>query len=290
MTRTGGIFLPQTAPESLRGVARAADRSGLDELWLWEDCFFEAGVSAASAALAWTERITVGIGLMPSPLRNVALTAMEVATLARLFPGRFLPGIGHGVQPWMAQVGAKVASPLTLMREQANALRSLLDGERVSADGRYVRLEDVTLDWPPRQRVPVLVGAEGPRSLRLAGEVADGTILPGGTTPARLHTARQLIDAGREAAGRGDHHDVTVFVPAAAGSGAARRIAASRQVWGFDPGEHLSVHGSAEQIAEGLAPWVEAGADAVALQPTSDDPDPEAFMAFVGEEVRPLLA
>ncbi len=232
----------------------------------------------------------MGIGLMPTPLRNVALTAMEVSTLARLFPGRLLPGIGHGVQPWMAQVGAKVASPLTLLREQAGALRSLLDGERVTTDGRYVHLEDVALDWPPQVRVPLLIGAEGPRTLHLAGEVGDGTILPGGTTPTRLHAARQQVDAGREAAGRSDHHDVTVFVPAATGPGAGERIAANQRAWGFDAGEHLSVHGSAEQVAEGLAPWVEAGADAIALQPTADDPDPEAFMAFVGEQVRPLLA
>lgn len=290
MTRVGAIFIPQHAPEQLRGVARAADAAGVDELWLWEDCFFEAGVSAAAAALAWTERISVGIGLMPTPLRNVALTAMEVSTMARLFPGRLLPGIGHGVQPWMAQVGAKASSPLTLLREQATALRSLLDGERVSVGGRYVTLDDVALDWPPQSRVPVLIGAEGPKSLHLAGEVGDGTILPGGTTPARLHGARRLIDAGREAAGRSDHHDVTVFVPAATGPGAAQRIARNQEAWSFDAREHLSVHGSAEQVAEGLAPWVEAGADAVALQPTADDPDPEAFMAFVGEEVLPLLA
>ena len=39
------------------------------------------------------------------PLRNVALTAMELATVERMFPGRFVPGIGHGVLDWMGQVG-----------------------------------------------------------------------------------------------------------------------------------------------------------------------------------------
>src|SRR3712207_6924974 len=47
----------------------------------------------------------------PVPLRNVALTAMELATLGRLFPGRIRGGVGHGVQEWMAQVGARVESP-----------------------------------------------------------------------------------------------------------------------------------------------------------------------------------
>ena len=49
--------------------------------------------------------VRVGIGLLPVPLRNLALAAMEIATLARLFPDRFVPAIGHGVLDWMGQVG-----------------------------------------------------------------------------------------------------------------------------------------------------------------------------------------
>src|SRR5919197_3546228 len=104
MTGLGVVFRPQLAPERLRAVARVADEAGLEELWLWEDCFLEDGVSTAAAALAWTERVRVGIGLLPVPLRNVAVTAMEAAALDRMFPGRAIVGVGHGVQDWMGQV------------------------------------------------------------------------------------------------------------------------------------------------------------------------------------------
>ena len=104
----------------------------MDSLWLWEDCFLESGIACAAAALAWTSRLNVGVGLLPVPLRNVALTAMEAATLDRLFPGRAMIGIGHGVQDWMGQVGARAASPLTLLREYTDALKALLAGERVT--------------------------------------------------------------------------------------------------------------------------------------------------------------
>jgi alkanesulfonate monooxygenase SsuD/methylene tetrahydromethanopterin reductase-like flavin-dependent oxidoreductase (luciferase family) len=117
----GVVFRPQSPPERLRAVARAADAAGLAELWLWEDCFLEGGPTAATAALAWTERLHIGIGLLPVPLRNPALAAMEIATVAGLFPGRFLPGLGHGVLEWMGQVGARVPSPMTLLREHATA-------------------------------------------------------------------------------------------------------------------------------------------------------------------------
>ncbi|BCB78711.1 hypothetical protein Pflav_051210 [Phytohabitans flavus] len=58
---------------------------------------------------------------------------------------------------------------------------------------------------------------------------------------------------------------------------------------GYDSIAQRSVTGSAEQIAEGIAAWVEAGATTVVLQPTPDDPDPEGFMRFVAQEVRPLV-
>src|SRR6202171_1113461 len=64
----------------------------------------------------------VGLGVLPTPLRNVVATAMEIATLEAMFPGRLRVGIGHGVQDWMRQGGAPAASPLTLMREYGGAL------------------------------------------------------------------------------------------------------------------------------------------------------------------------
>ena len=134
----GVVFRPQLPPERLRSVAESAEAAGVAQLWLWEDSFFEGGIASAAAALAWTSRLQVGIGLLPVPLRNPALTAMEIATVTRLFPDRFLPGLGHGVLEWMAQAGAAVASPMTLLREYTAAVRALLAGERVSTAGRYV--------------------------------------------------------------------------------------------------------------------------------------------------------
>ena len=289
MTTLGVVFLPQLPPERLRSVAGTADEAGLDELWLWEDCFLESGVASAAAALAWTDRVRVGVGLLPVPLRNVALTAMEVATLHRLFPGRITIGVGHGVQQWMEQVGARVESPVTLLGEYLNALRALLRGERVTTRGRYVQLDDVALDWPPAGPAEVLVGAVGPRTLRLSGALADGTILVAGSTPDTVRAARATIDEGRDRSGRTEPHRLVVYLHAATGPDGAARMAAERQRWGYASTVDIGVAGGAEAMARTIARWAEAGADSVVLQPTADDPDPEGFVRFVAQEVRPLV-
>lgn len=290
MTKLGVVFLPHLPPEKLRPVCQAADEAGLEELWLWEDCFWESGIAAASAALAWTSRLKVGIGLLPAPLRNVALTAMEIATLHRLFPLRARVAVGHGMQDWMGQVGARVPSPLTLLGEYLSALRSLLSGQEVTVRGNYVNLDHVALDWPPPVAPPVLAGGVGPRTMRLNGRYADGTVLSAGTTPQDVRRARQLIDEGRAAAGRPGRHQMVVYLHAATGEGAAARLAEEYQRWGEDPAQDIGVAGDAEAVAAGVRRWAAAGADTVVLKPTADDPDPEGFVRFAGAEVRPLLA
>jgi alkanesulfonate monooxygenase SsuD/methylene tetrahydromethanopterin reductase-like flavin-dependent oxidoreductase (luciferase family) len=290
MTLLGAVLLPYIPPEELPPVALAADEAGLDELWLWEDCFRTGGVATAAAALAITRRLRVGIGILPVPLRNVAVTAMEVGTLERLFPGRAIVGLGHGVAEWMAQVGAKPASPVTLMREYATALRALLAGERVTTDGRYVHLDAVALDWPAATPPTLHIGAIGPRTLRLSGEVADGTIMVGGTTPAEVTAARLHIDEGRAAAGRTDPHRVTVYLPVATGPDAVERLRADGANFGADFSKPYGSTGDAATIAAAVKQWGAAGADAVVLQPTVDEPDAAAFVRFVATEVRPLVS
>lgn len=275
MTVVGAVYLPTSPPQGLRDAVRAAEEAALDELWLWEDCFFGGGIAAATAALSWTERLRVGVGLLPVPLRNVAATAMEMATLHRLFPQRAELAVGHGVQDWMAQVGARVESPMTLLREHLTALRSLLHGERVSVSGRYVQLDDVALDWPPTHPPTLIAGATGPRSLRLSGELADATILTASTTPEGTRRARQLIDEGRAAAGRTDPHEVIVY------------LLASTKSELVEQETYVGVAGDAAAIADAVAQYAEAGADAVVLQPAVADPDPVGFIRFAAEEVAP---
>ncbi|CCQ15079.1 Luciferase-like monooxygenase [Rhodococcus sp. AW25M09] len=239
MTRIGVVLRPEMAPEALIDAARAADAAGVDEVWIWEDCFYSGGVSTAAMILAATNRVSVGIGVLPTPMRNVASTAMEIATVARIHPGRLRVGLGHGVQSWMDQIGGRVHSPLTLLSEQMAALTSLLAGETVTVHGRYVSLDDVRLNWPPQQPPPLLVGATGPKTLALSGRSSVGTILTSETSPDQLRTAVEHI-------GGGPDHDVVVYVSCLSDSDAAPST---------------------------VQRWIDAGATTIVLEPSPDRSD-----------------
>jgi alkanesulfonate monooxygenase SsuD/methylene tetrahydromethanopterin reductase-like flavin-dependent oxidoreductase (luciferase family) len=232
------VVRPTLPPERLVEQAQAAEAAGAAELWLWEDCFLMGGIAATAAALAATERIVVGIGILPAPVRNAAFAAMELATLARLYPGRLHGGFGHGIAEWMRQVGAKPASQLTLLEEVTVAVRALLRGETVDTEGRYVRLRGVALDHPPATVPPVSLGVRGPKSLRLSGRCADGTVIDASAGPDDVAAARRAIDESRSDAGRTGPHRITVFAQPGADRDAFAAAGADCLVF-QSPDEHV---------------------------------------------------
>ena len=176
-------------PERIGQVARLVEAEGLDEMWVVEDCFWAGGMTSATAALATTETLTVGLGIAPAVVRNPAIAAMEIAAIARMFPGRFLAGFGHGVKRWMRQIGALPQSQLAALEETFVVVRRLLSGERVSFAGSHIDISDVQLVFPPDHPPPLICGAVGPKSLEMIGRVADGVVLPEGSSSAFVRAA-----------------------------------------------------------------------------------------------------
>ena len=304
----GIMFRREHAPEDLPDFARRAEGAGFDELWVVEDCFYGSGIASAAVALACTESISVGIGIMPVVVRNPVFGAMEIATLARLYPGRILPGLGHGMADWMRQIGAFPRSQLRALEEVTVMIREMLAGERLTYDGTQVQLDEVELVHPPDQIPPISLGVRGPKSLALSGRVADGTILAEYSSPAYISWAREQIEGGRLQAGHDREHRVTVLSYGCAGSttAAAREqlrplmtpailsgnLAAQLVPMGILPQVHelmkggdsehlaaaipdawidqLAIAGTPEEWMLAINRLVEAGADAVVLVPMPD--------------------
>jgi alkanesulfonate monooxygenase SsuD/methylene tetrahydromethanopterin reductase-like flavin-dependent oxidoreductase (luciferase family) len=289
--QVGVLFAPQRPPEALPAAARAAEERGFDELWVVEDCFESGGLAAAGAALAATRSLRVGVGLLPVAVRNPAIAAMEIGTLARLYPRRLSVAFGHGVDAWMRQIDARPERRLAALEETVSAVRALLAGETVTASGAQVKLDGVRLAHVPERPPAVLVGTTGARGLAIAGRAADGMLLPEGAGPAAVRWAREQARAGR----------VTVYAWLSLDDDAQRtrgRLAPVLERWrggGLYPrlvalaagGAEGAVVGDAAACAAAIERLWEAGAATVVLLPVGEDPDAELARAAV--EVLPRL-
>ena len=151
---------------------------------------------------------------------------------------------------------------MTLLREYTTALYALLHGDTVTTHGRYVHLDDVALDWPPAVVPPLLVGGIRPRTIALAGELADGLILTGEVTPDDVRTALGHFHRQR---GRGRGRPTSWSSPAAA-------------------------DGPAAAIAATVSEYARAGATHIAVNAAEGDANLEQFVRFLAREVNPRLA
>jgi len=306
----GVIFHPLFPSETLADYARKAEAGGFDELWLWDDCFLPGAFTSASIALAATQRLKVGIGIVPAVAYNPLFAAMEITTLARAFPGRFLPGFGHGVSGWMEQIGAAPKSTLKALEETVQAVRALLHGEEVTTNGSYVHFKQVKMTTTPKEIPPLYVAGMREKTLQLAGRVGNGTLLTDMSSPTYVRWARQQVDKGlTEAGGAGSAGNrIAVYALAKVSTdGAAARNAmrpalvarsnlnspqlvvlgimdeaqALIQKYGTQEAaahipeawiDELSIAGTPEQCAAAINRLAEAGADSVILQPLEHEP------------------
>ena len=291
LTRLGVMFQATNPVRELPELARRAETLGLDELWMAEDCFLHSGPAAAAAALSVTERLAVGIGLLPVAVRNPAIAAMELATLANLFPDRIRVAFGHGVEAWMRQIGARPPDRLVMLEEVVRATRALLHDETVDSAGRFVTLRDVRLEQPPGTPPEILVGTTGERAMGIAARAADGLVVPEGTSEPAVRWARGLLGDGRLVV----YSWLRIEDDAATAQAALSPVVERWRAGGNYPGlearagalEELAVVGSAQDCADAVRRRGEAGADAVVLVPAGGDAAGQ--VARFAAEVLPLL-
>lgn len=187
-------------------LVQQAERLGYDSIWTGESTGCDAATPLAMVATL-TGRARVGAAALQMPGRTPAMTAMTAVTLDRLSEGRFVLGIGASTRPvsedWHGQ---PFAHQLARTRDYVATLRQALSGQRVQIDGETLSLPGRgrpmrMTEAPMQDRIPILIGAIGPRNLALCAEIADGwisTMIP----PARLAEDLDRVHSAAEAAGR----------------------------------------------------------------------------------------
>lgn len=210
----GLVLGSEIPPHRIAEVAAQGERGGFAELWLAEDYFMTGGIAGAALALAATDHIPVGLGVVSAVARHPALLAMEVATLAHAHPGRVRPALGLGVPGWLDQMGLRPPSPLRAVREATTSLGALLRGAELDTPTSTFHFDGVQLAYPldPAYVPPIHLGVAGPKMLRLSGEVADGTLASVLAGADYVRWARAQIAEGAATANRDpDRHALTVF-------------------------------------------------------------------------------
>jgi alkanesulfonate monooxygenase SsuD/methylene tetrahydromethanopterin reductase-like flavin-dependent oxidoreductase (luciferase family) len=195
-------FMPGDLPVFVESV-RKAEEAGYARAYLvegqllWRDVYVYM-----THGLAATERIVFGTAVTNPRTRHFSVIASAHATLAELHPGRVVLGMGRGDNA-VRTIGLKQVSTRQL-REIAPRLRELMAGRAVDCDGTEIRIQ-----WASEAigEVPVMVSASGPRTLRMAGAVADIVMIQVGVNPEAVKWAVDLVKAGAEEAGR-DPDDV----------------------------------------------------------------------------------
>lgn len=191
-----GVLLGSTLPPAgLQQLGHLVEDAGFSEIWVAEDYFYTGGIAASAVLLGATHEIPVGFGVVSTQVRHPVVLAMEIATLAQLFPGRLRAGLGLGLPSALKRVGMLPAVQLRAVRDRVAAIRGLLTGAPVTMSGIDFSLDAVRLAWPAPE-VPVYLGATGPKMLELAGEIADGTVGSLKAGVAYIRWARQKIAKG----------------------------------------------------------------------------------------------
>ncbi len=275
--------------------ATAADRHGLDSVWLADHLLAPLGAAApvfeawtALAALtAVTERVRLGHLVNCVSFRNVGLLAKMAATVDHASDGRLELGLGAGWhEPEYRAFGYEFPSAgrrVRAFREAVDALDLLFAGGPVDFDGEFVRLRGAYCHPVPVQqpRPPLTIGTGGEVMRRFTGERADVWNCPASLLPS-FGEAREVV---MEAAG-GRTVRTTVQIPAAVGrnreeSDAAREVGAAHLAWMGDLAKHGLV-GTIDEAAEQVAAYREQGVDGfICVLPGS--PRRPDFIAALGE-------
>ncbi|HEY0444364.1 MAG TPA: TIGR03560 family F420-dependent LLM class oxidoreductase [Candidatus Limnocylindrales bacterium] len=277
--RLGAAFwIQRTGWPELRDACVAAERAGFDTLWLddhlladegdWHDSKFE-GWSTLAAVAAVTTRARLGLLVSANTFRNPGLTAKLATTLDHISGGRAILGIGGG---WFErehdafglEFGTGFGERLDRLDESVMLIRRLLDGERVTHEGRFYTFHDALCEpRPVQKRLPILIGGSGPKkTLRTTARYADAWNTSGTIDEVREKVATleaHCRDAGRDPAAI----ERTVSFPIVIRDDRGAAETRFRELLDYngapDMGEGPVLLGSPAELAAELRPFAELG-------------------------------
>lgn len=232
--KSGVALQPVDPPEVFEGMVDDIEGMRFEELWLTDSSLHARYVYVYLALAARrTSGLQLGTAVTNPVSRHPAVTATAFATINELAGGRAVMGIGAGDRPLLS-LGEKPAR-LARLEGAIEAIREIWAGKHVDYQGDGFSLVDAHMREPGPTSMPVYMSASGPKTLQLAGRVADGVVLLAGLHPEGLQWAIDHIDRGVEEAGRGARPKITVFAYGAIDDDTDTALEAGRTIAAWFP-------------------------------------------------------
>ena len=289
-----GVTIQAPAAETV-GLIERAERAGIPAVWLQGGGTGPDPLTLFANAAARTERVLMGSAIIPTWPRNAVFIAQQVAAIEAVAPGRLRLGVGPSTEGAMRAFGVAFGTPLTQLREYLTVLRALLHEGEVDFQGRHVRAR---ARMAPTN-TPIMASALNTKAFELCGELTDGAI--SWVCPPSYLT-EQALPALRRGAGRETPPLIMHVAVAVEEDPALVREAAQRQIGAYprfqfyrdmfaaagypEAAEGLSdelvdalvVHGTEDQVAEGLLRLLEAGMGELLTMPLITGEDREGSL------------
>ena len=298
-----GIATPSTLWSSSlnekQALLRDIDDAGFDHIFLADHVSFRNGSGTDGfVEVAALSQLHDSLGVMISiyllPLRHPLPVARQLATMAKIAPGRMTFGIGVGGED-RHEIEICGIDPRTrgkLTNESLQIIRQLLAGETVDFDGEHFQIEQAKIRPVPRQSIPIIVGGRSNAALQRAALYGDGWIGVWCSTR-RFTEATQLIADHAHAQNREKEdwlHGYQPWIGVASSKEEARRVVKEQMEdfykVPFEKFEKYTPFGTAEQVAEILSHYHAAGCRLFNLKVCTDKPEEEVA---AGAEVRKIL-
>lgn len=276
--------------EALVERAQAAEAAGFDGIALMDHLsppaaagqpMYEAFVTASWLA-ARTERLRVGHLVLCDAMRHPAVLARQAVSLDHASGGRFELGLGWGSMPEELEtfgIGSSAAQDrVDRLAETLDVVRALWGGDEVDYEGKHHRLRGGQQLPTPLERIPVVIGGAGPRTMELVAAHADWWNLPMHALP-RLEELRPAAGTARVSI-----QQLVTFIPA--GADRDEVVAAADRRFGFVSPAGRTV-GNADELVSWFAGMGDRGVERVYAWFTDFAP-PSALAAFGSDVIAAL--
>ena len=261
-------FVPNQPLDEIVKLVKLAEDVGFEYAWI-TDHYNNKNVYETLALLAAnTETIKMGPGVTNPYVRSPAISASAIATIDEISNGRATFGIGPGDKATFDALGIPWEKPVTTIKNAIADINTLLSGDKTEGGAQLGGVKAV------QDAIPIYMGAQGPKMLETAGEIADGVLI-NASNPKDYEAAMPMINKGKDAAGGKPDFDVGAYTATSIGEDSDAAKNAARIVVAFiaagSPPPVIERHGLPAGINEKIGDCLGKGDFGGAIGLVSDD-------------------